>query len=64
MQITIQIQGMSCMHCVRAVESALKAIAGVRAVRVSVGEATVDAEDTVSEKALKDAIREEGYEVL
>lgn len=64
METTIQIKGMSCMHCVRAVEGALKAVEGVRDVSVKVGEAKVVADDAVQENVLKEAIRDEGFEVL
>jgi copper chaperone len=63
MEATIQIKGMSCMHCVRAVEAVLNAIPGVRSVEVKVGEAKVVADDSVEEKTLKSAIQEEGYEI-
>lgn len=60
---TIQIRNMTCGHCVRAVENALKRIAGVREVRVTIGEAVIITEGLADISAIRHAIQEEGYEV-
>lgn len=62
-QTTLQIDGMTCAHCVRAVEDALREIPGVQVERVTVGSATV-AHDAarVPTSALRDAVRDAGYE--
>lgn len=61
MTTELNITGMSCGHCVKAVEGALKAVPGVQDVRVDLegGRATVEgqAEGT----ALIAAVTEEGY---
>lgn len=64
-RVTMQIEGMSCGHCVRAVRVALEEAPGVVAVeRVEVGTATVtfDPGTTASER-LEEAVRDAGYEV-
>jgi copper chaperone len=61
---TIPVAGMSCEHCVRAVTQALKSLAGVGDVQVSLAEgaATVTYDDAlVGLEQLKAAIEEEGY---
>ncbi|WP_160678509.1 cation transporter [Clostridium sp. C8-1-8] len=62
MSKNVKIEGMSCMHCVKHVENALSALAGVEKFKVEVGSAVV--EGNVSDEALKNAIEEEGYDVV
>lgn len=64
--IIIKIEGMSCGHCSKRVEDALKNIEGVKEVNVSLDDkqAVVTAEDTAAEDALKEAVAEAGYEVV
>ncbi|GIV62400.1 MAG: copper chaperone CopZ [Rhodothermaceae bacterium] len=65
MNKVIRIEGMSCGHCVRAVEEALKGIEGVEVKRVTIGEAEVDIDpERVDERRLAEAIEEEGYRVV
>jgi copper chaperone len=66
MQKTIlDIDGMSCEHCVRHVTEALEALAGVTAVTVSLADnrATVQTETALDEDAARAAIDEAGYEI-
>lgn len=58
---TLHITGMSCSHCVNAVEGALKAVPGVTNVAVNLegNSATVTGGETA---ALIAAVTEEGYE--
>jgi copper chaperone CopZ len=63
MRTTIRIRGMSCGHCVRAVETALKEVTGVTEARVSVGEAVVSTDGEPDERALRAAIEDAGFEV-
>jgi copper chaperone CopZ len=61
----IKIGGMSCSHCVAAVEKALSSIPGVSAtVDLDAGTATVVATREVSDGELRKAIEEEDYEVI
>ncbi|QAA31487.1 heavy-metal-associated domain-containing protein [Clostridium manihotivorum] len=62
MSKNVKIEGMSCMHCVKHVENALSALEGVEKFKVEVGSAVV--EGNVSDEALKNAIEEEGYDVV
>ena len=66
MQKTIRIEGMSCGHCSARVEKALRAIAGVRDVKMDLEAKTaaVEAEDSVGEAALAQAVRDSGYTVV
>jgi copper chaperone len=61
--IAVDIEGMSCDHCVRAVKNALGGIAGVVDAEVRVGHADVRANDDVARDAVIAAIEEEGYRV-
>lgn len=56
----LQIEGMSCDHCVRAVRQALVAVPGVAAAEVSVGHASVEGD--AAPEALVAALTEEGFE--
>ena len=62
-QATIEIQGMSCGHCVRAVEQALAGVDGVKVGEVKIGGATVeyDPARTTAEQIEK-VITDEGYQ--
>ena len=61
-QIQLNIEGMSCGHCVSAVRSALGGVAGVNVEKVEVGHATVSYDpQSASVGALVDAIADAGY---
>ena len=62
---TLRIEGMSCQHCVRAVEQALAEAPGVEAESVTVGSAVVayDAA-SVSREDLYARVADAGYTVL
>lgn len=63
---TIKIEGMSCMHCVGAVEKSLTAVEGVRNVNVDLDSktATIEAEGTVTDAMLRAAVEDAGYQVV
>lgn len=63
-RIKLKIDGMSCGHCVSAVDKALKAVDGVQVEQVAIGSATVsyDPASTSAEK-ITQAIEDEGYTV-
>jgi copper ion binding protein len=62
-RMTMQIDGMSCAHCVKAVRDALSELPGVQVERVDVGSATVAYDDArVTKSAVLDAVRDAGYE--
>lgn len=60
--VTLTISGMSCGHCVRAVEAALATVPGVTPRRVTVGSAEVAVAPGATADAAIAAIRDAGYE--
>ena len=63
-RVTLAIDGMSCGHCVKSVEQALKALDGVAVEQVAIGTATVQYDPAAtSVDRLKDAVEDEGYQV-
>ncbi|HZK88082.1 MAG TPA: copper chaperone CopZ [Anaerovoracaceae bacterium] len=66
-KVIINIEGMSCSHCVNAVTKAVGSLDGVSEVQVNLEAktATVDYDsDKITLEALKNAIEEEGYDVV
>jgi len=64
---TLKVRGMSCEHCVKAVNSALAALSGVADVSVSLKEGTVSFSHDpalAGVEVIKKAITDEGYEVI
>ena len=65
--VTLNVQGMSCGHCVKAVETSVGALAGVQEVNVDLAQAKVTVaydEATVSVDQIKETIDEQGYDVV
>ena len=63
--ITFQVKGMSCNHCVKSVEGALQEIGADGKVDLAQGTVTVQYEEgKLSPAALKEAIEEQGYDVV
>lgn len=60
---TLQIEGMTCSHCLAAVQQALIKVQGVTAVDVdlSQGQATVSHADNLSQESLTRPVEEAGY---
>lgn len=66
MESIIKVEGMSCQHCVKAVEGALVALQGVREAKVSLKDKHVEVsfdERLVGLKEMKAAIEDQGYDV-
>ena len=64
--VTLNVKGMSCGHCVKAVEGSVGELEGVNQVNVKLDEAMVDVtynESQVSLDTIKDTIEEQGYDV-
>ncbi|MBI3067905.1 MAG: heavy-metal-associated domain-containing protein [Betaproteobacteria bacterium] len=61
MAVTLNVVGMTCSHCVHAVTKALKAVAGVEKVSVSLDAGRAQVEGTAKPPALIRAVEEEGY---
>ena len=60
--IALKVEGMTCMHCVKAVTQALSEVAGVTAVReVSLEAGTAEVEGSPDPDALVNAVRDAGY---
>lgn len=60
---TLQIRGMTCGHCVRAVTKALQGVAGVENVSVDLGAGQARVSGAADAAALVRAIENEGYDV-
>jgi copper chaperone len=63
MVTTAKITGMTCQHCVNAVFTALGGVQGISRADVSVGQAVIEHDGTVSPEAIREAISIAGYEV-
>jgi copper chaperone len=63
MTTTVNIKGMTCAHCVRAVFTALSGVKGVSRADVSVGRAVIEHDGTVTPEAIREAVSIAGYEV-
>ena len=63
---TIFINGMSCGHCSKRVEDALKSVNGVKSVKVSLDEKKADVvlKNDIDNDLLKKAVEEVGFEVV
>ena len=63
---TLNVEGMSCMHCVKKVETALKEVKGVKSVKVSLENKTAEVtlKEDVDVSVLKKAVEDEGYKVI
>lgn len=65
-QVTLNVQGMSCGHCVNAVESNVGKIDGVEQVKVNLESGKVDVlfdNKKVTVEKIKDTIDDQGYDV-
>jgi copper chaperone len=64
-KLSLEIGGMSCGHCVRGVDGALKQVDGVTVENVAIGSATLEFDPArTSAEAIAKAVEEEGYKVL
>ncbi|MDZ5782717.1 copper chaperone CopZ [Marinococcus luteus] len=64
---TIQVEGMSCGHCVSAVEGSVGELQGVSNVKVNLDTGVVDVEydpEVTSRKDIDEAIDDQGYDVV
>lgn len=64
MKRKIQIEGMSCGHCVAHVREALEEIRGIESVEVSLEEKCATIVGNAAEDDIKEAIDEAGYDVV
>lgn len=64
--VLLNVEGMSCSHCEKAVKQAVGALAGVKSVAVSLKDKTVTVEHDPGKATLeqiKHEIEDQGYEV-
>ena len=64
--VKLNVEGMSCSHCEKAVKNAVGALSGVKSVTVSLKDKTVTVEHDAAKATLdqiKHEIKEQGYEV-
>lgn len=64
---TLKVEGMSCNHCVNAIESNVGNLQGVSNVKVNLDNGTVEVrfdESKVSKEAMIDVIEDQGYDVV
>jgi copper chaperone len=65
-KVTLNVQGMSCGHCVKAVEGSVGKLEGVSNVKVHLENGTVDVEynaEAVTLETIKETIDDQGYDV-
>jgi copper chaperone len=62
-QTTLQIEGMSCGHCVSRVQKALSRVEGVHVDQVGIGSARVSYDAAVSLQQIREAVENAGFEV-
>ncbi|MDM5154368.1 cation transporter [Bacillus sp. DX1.1] len=62
--IVLQVEGMSCGHCVAAIEGELNELGVVGKVDLTSKTVSVTLNDEVSVEEIKNAIEEQGYTVL
>ena len=60
-EVRLKVDGMSCGHCVRAVEAALKGVDSAVVHRVELGSAEVEVPESVGVGVLIDALADAGY---
>lgn len=64
--VTLSVQGMSCGHCVKAIEGSVSKLEGVNQVKVKLDAAEVEVsfnESQVSIDKIKETIDDQGYDV-
>lgn len=63
--VTLKVEGMSCGHCVKSIEGALKEIGAMGKVDLSAKTVEVEFDQAgLTLEAVKEAIEEQGYEVV
>lgn len=65
-KVTLNVSGMSCGHCVKAVEGSVGKLNGVSTVKVHLENGTVDVEYNANEvnlDTIKETIDDQGYDV-
>ena len=66
-EITLRVEGMSCGHCVKAIEGSVGELSGVESVKVNLADKKVDVkfdEAKVSQELIIETIDDQGYSVV
>jgi len=62
--VTLNVEGMSCQHCVNSIEGALKTIGASGKVNLATNSVTVEFDSNkLTLETIKEAIEEQGYDV-
>lgn len=64
--ITLNVEGMSCQHCVNAIETNVGKLNGVSSVKVQLDDGKVDITYDISKielNSIKDVIEDQGYDI-
>ena len=61
MLTTVSVSGMTCAHCVRAVFTSLAGVPGIERADVTLGQAVIEHDGTVTPAQIRDAIAVAGY---
>ncbi len=63
-EINLNIEGMSCQHCIMSVKKAIGALKGVEQTEVSIGNAVVKYDDSrIKGEEIEAAIEKAGYKI-
>jgi copper ion binding protein len=63
-EITINIEGMSCQHCVMRVKKAIEGLAGISGLSVEVGRAKVTFDESkIQQTDIENAVVKAGYKI-
>ncbi|MCU6600297.1 copper chaperone CopZ [Peribacillus frigoritolerans] len=63
---TLNVKGMSCGHCIKAIEGSVGKLSGVNSVKVNLDSGTVEVEfnsNEVTLNSIKETIDDQGYDV-
>lgn len=63
MLTTVSVSGMTCVHCVRAVFTSLAGVPGIERADVTIGQAVIEHDGTVTVEQIRDAVAVAGYTV-
>jgi copper chaperone CopZ len=63
MLTTASISGMTCAHCVRAVFTSLAGVEGIKRADVTIGQAVIEHDGSVTPEQIRDAVAVAGYTV-
>lgn len=63
--VTLNVEGMSCGHCVSSVENAMKQLGASGKVDLAAGKVTVEYDESqLTLDAIKEAIEDQGYDIV